>query len=252
MVISKEQLQNNLNAKYTFELVESLDSTMDYIKKYADEKKYNHIVISREQVAGRGRNGKEFLSQKDTGLYMSVLIKPNFSYEELLKVSILTSTAVYSAVKELYGIDLELKWVNDLILGDKKVGGILCESSITTNNELEYVIIGLGLNTKKQEFTPDLVDIASSIENLRDVEIEEGLLAAKIIDYLDKYLEDDSKYLELYKKVSNIIGKEIDVHINNESFSAVAILINKYGHLLVDKSGEMIPLTSGEVSIRKK
>lgn len=252
MLISKEKMQENLNGKYTFELVESVDSTMDYIKKCVNDEKFNHIVIAGEQIAGRGRNGKEFVSTKDTGIYMSLLIKPNFSHEELMKVSTIASTAVYSALKELYDIELELKWVNDLILDDRKVGGILCETSISADNKLDYLTIGLGLNTKKIEFPAKLAELATSIENIRNVQIDESLLLVKIVEYLDKYLADDSNYLEIYKKASNIIGKEIDVHINNETFSAVAILINKYGHLLVDKSGEMIPLTSGEVTIRKK
>lgn len=252
MDLNKEILAENLNSKYSFEIVESLDSTMDYIKKYVGEKKFNHIVAAREQVSGRGRNGKNYISPKDQGIYMSILLKVNLSLEELMKVSIITSTAIYSAIKELYNIELQLKWVNDLILDDLKVGGILCESSISDKGSLDYVVLGIGINTEKVELPKELENIASSIKNLRDVEIDKNLLIAKIVEYLDKYLYTSVDYLDIYKSASYVLGKEIEVSLNNESFSAVAILINKYGHLLVDKSGEMIPLSSGEISIRKK
>lgn len=252
MSINKEILTKNLNSKYSFEIVESLDSTMDYIKKYAKEDKFNHIVIAREQVKGRGRNGKDFISPKDSGLYMSLILKLDVTLEELMKLSIITSTAIYSAIKDLYNIDLQLKWVNDLILDDMKVGGILCESSVSDTGKVDYITIGIGINIEKYEFPSYLENIVSSIKTLREVEIDKTLLIAKIIDYLELYLDNKSDYLEVYKSASYVLGKEIEVINNNEKFSAVAILINKYGHLLVDKSGEMIPLNSGEISIRKK
>ncbi|MBF0709787.1 MULTISPECIES: biotin--[acetyl-CoA-carboxylase] ligase [unclassified Gemella] len=244
MSISKEKLQGNLNKKYTFELVENLDSTMDYIKKYVDERKFNHIVIAKEDG---GKDGGKSIST----INMSLLIKDDISIEEVLKINTLTSTAVYSALKELYDIDLGLKWLNDLILDDKKVGEILCQYPQTAGNKLDYLIINVVLNTKKVEISGNLAEIRA-IESVRNIQIDENLLLIKIVDYIDKYLRDDSTYLEIYKQASSIIGKEVDVYTNNESFSAVALLVNKYGYLLLDKSGEIVPLLSGKVSIKKK
>lgn len=251
-VLNENIIQNALQNKFSVEIVDSVDSSLDYIRKYIDQNKFDHIVVSKEETKARGRNGKEFACPKDKGIYMSILLKPEITAKEVLKISTLVSTAIYSAVKDLYNINLALKWVNDLILEDKKVGGILCETSINADSSVDYALIGIGLNVHKATYSDELSDIADSLENLANIKVDRNELIIKIVKYIDKYLEKDSNYLEIYKKASYVLGKEIEVYTNNEKFSAVAISVNKYGHLLLDKSGEMIPLISGEVSIRRK
>lgn len=244
-VLDKNTIQSLLKEKHSLKVLDTIDSTNDYLK--SNFNKYD-IVISNKQTSGKGRRNRKFFSPKDTGIYMSILVKPNFSIEETLKLTALTSVVVYEAIKDLYNIDIKIKWVNDLILNDLKLGGILCESQIYKDNI--NMIIGIGINVKKISFPNDLKDIATSIENSIDKNISRNELIASIINYFDIYINDDLDYMNIYKKQSNTLNKEIIVYQNNTSFKGKAIDIDNNGNLIVLSNNKQIILNSGEITIR--
>ena len=246
-----QEIQKNLKYKHNIEIFDSIDSTNKHLKSQINEKNYGTIVISNEQTNGYGKSNREFLSNKDIGIYMSILINPNCLIEESLKITILTSVAVLSAIKSVYNLDVKLKWVNDIILNDLKVGGILCESQINLNNNIiDNMIVGIGINVKNFEFPPSLKNIATSIENNTNIKISRNELISEIINFFDLYFIDNKNYLDLYKENSYVLGKDITVIQNDRQFFAKAIDIEDNGTLIVQEQEKIIKLISSDISIR--
>ena len=246
-----QEIQKNLKYKHNIEIFDSIDSTNKYLKSKINEKNYGTIVISSEQTNGYGKNDRPFISNKDTGIYMSILINPNCLIEESLKITILTSVAVLSAIKSVYNLDVKLKWVNDIILNDLKVGGILCESQINLNNNIiDNMIVGIGINVKEFDFPPSLKNIATSIENNTNIKISRNELISEIINFFDLYFIDNKNYLNLYKENSYVLGKDITVIQNDRQFFAKAIDIEDNGALIVQEQEKIIKLISSDISIR--
>lgn len=246
-----QEIQKNLKYKHNIEIFDSIDSTNKYLKSKINEKNYGTIVISNEQTNGYGKSNREFLSNKDIGIYMSILINPNCLIEESLKITILTSVAILSAIKSVCNLDVKLKWVNDIILNDLKVGGILCESQINLNNNIiDNMIVGIGINVKEFDFPPSLKNIATSIENNTNIKISRNELISEIINFFDLYFIDNKNYLNLYKENSYVLGKDITVIQNDRQFFAKAIDIDNNGSLIVQEQEKIIKLVSSDISIR--
>lgn len=246
-----QEIQNNLKYNHNIEIFDSIDSTNKYLKSKINEKNYGTIVISNEQTNGYGKNNRQFMSNKDVGIYMSILINPNCLIEESLKITILTSVAILSAIKSICNLDVKLKWVNDIILNDLKVGGILCESQINLNtNIIDNMIVGIGINVKEFEFPTSLKNIATSIENNTNIKISRNELISEIINFFDLYFIDNKNYLDLYKENSYVLGKDIIVIQNDRQFFAKAIDIEDNGALIVQEQEKIIKLISSDISIR--
>lgn len=246
-----QEIQKNLKYKHNIEIFDSIDSTNKYLKSKINEKNYGTIVISNEQTNGYGKNDRQFISNKDTGIYMSILINPNCLIEESLKITILTSVAVLSAIKSVCNLDVKLKWVNDIILNDLKVGGILCESQINLNtNIIDNMIVGIGINVKEFEFPPSLKNIATSIENNTNIKVSRNALISEIINFFDLYFIKKANYIDLYKENSYVLGKDITVVQNDKQFYAKAIDIDDSGSLIVQEQEKIIKLISSDISIR--
>ncbi|WP_455092816.1 biotin--[acetyl-CoA-carboxylase] ligase [Parvimonas micra] len=246
-----QEIQKNLKYKHNIEIFDSIDSTNKYLKSKINEKNYGTIVISNEQTNGYGKSNREFLSNKDIGIYMSILINPNCLIEESLKITILTSVAILSAIKSICNLDVKLKWVNDIILNDLKVGGILCESQINLNtNIIDNMIVGIGINVKEFEFPPSLKNIATSIENNTNIKVSKNALISEIINFFDLYFIKKANYIDLYKENSYVLGKDITVIQNDKQFYAKAIDIDNNGSLIVQEQEKIIKLISSDISIR--
>ncbi|WP_278554254.1 biotin--[acetyl-CoA-carboxylase] ligase [Parvimonas micra] len=246
-----QEIQKNLKYKHNIEIFDSIDSTNKYLKSRINEKNYGTIVISNEQTNGYGKSNREFLSNKDIGIYMSILINPNCLIEESLKITILTSVAILSAIKSICNLDVKLKWVNDIILKDLKVGGILCESQINLNtNIIDNMIVGIGINVKEFEFPPSLKNIATSIENNTNIKVSRNALISEIINFFDLYFIKKANYIDLYKENSYVLGKDITVIQNDKQFYAKAIDIDNNGSLIVQEQEKIIKLISSDISIR--
>lgn len=248
-LLDKNAISTLINDRYTIEILDTVESTNTYLK--SNKHSFNHVVISNEQTGGRGRLNRKFFSPKNSGIYMSILVNPGCSIEQSLKLTALTSVAIYSAIKKLYNIDIKIKWVNDLILNNLKVGGILCEGEIELNKlTLTNMIIGIGINVKKIDFPNDLKDIATSIENNTNKIVSRNDLISSIINYFDLYFNGNIDYMDIYKKQSNTLNKEITVYQNNDSYNAKAIDIDDNGNLIVISNNKQIILNSGEITIR--
>lgn len=232
--------------------LKTVDSTNTYLKALAEQGgEEGLIVIADEQTLGRGRRGKSFFSPSETGLYMSILIRPEFSVEDSLFITSMTAVAVAKAIENVSKRKCGIKWVNDIYVDQKKVSGILCEGSFDYKaNKTNYVIVGIGVNISTPEggFPDDIKCIATGLDS---GDIKEALISNISEEFFRLYDALPShKYMEEYRERSIVIGERICV-IGERSFECTAIDIDEKCQLLVkDDSGNLNTLSSGEISIK--
>lgn len=212
-------------------------------------------IIANTQTRGRGRIGRSFFSPSDTGLYMSILLRPSHcSAQKARKYTTIAAVAACEAIEALSEKKARIKWVNDIYIEEKKVGGILTEASVGLEDGfLDYVILGIGMNvySPKNGFPKELQEIAGVVFNEHKND-GKNHLAAEFLNYFISFCltSGQSSCLENYRKRSLVIGKEIIVLFPEHPRKAKAVDIDPEYHLVVQyEDGTREHLSSGEVSI---
>lgn len=235
-------------------VLKTVDSTNTRLKLMAQEgAPHMSVLVALEQTAGKGRQGRSFYSPPNTGLYMSILLRPEGDIEDAQLTTVRSAVAVCRALSRVGGVFAKIKWVNDVYYNNKKVCGILTEASLDfEGGGIEYMITGIGINctTKDEEFPEDVREIAGSI-NLTNASRSQ-LAAAVIEELLDLCDTPHDEVVAEYKERSMMIGKFISYTKSGKTYRAKVLDINGYGNLVVELlSGEIDTLFSGEVSILK-
>ena len=229
----------------------SIDSTNSEAKRLlAAGLTGNAFVFAEEQSAGRGRQGKSFYSPKGTGLYFSYIFHPQKTLSDAVFITTAAAVSVVRAIEHVSSLRPQIKWVNDVYLGQKKLCGILTEAvSDFESGTLESVIVGVGINVSTEAFPPELEVIATSLPT--QTVTKKALLQALAEELIrvSKDLENPA-ILEDYRAHSLVIGKEITFTRGGESRKGKAFAIDEKGALLVAAENGTERLSSGEVSIK--
>jgi len=235
---------------------DSIDSTNSYAKKEANKLKDGTVILSEEQLLGRGRRGRSWSSPKGTGIWMSLVLKPNIPPTEGVKMTQIAAAAVCKAIRELTGLNALIKWPNDIVINGKKICGILTEMAGELN-EVNYIIVGIGINVNTDGFACELKEKATSLFIEGGKKIDRRELVVNILKNFEAlyniYIKDLDldETLVIVKNYSAILGKEIKIIQGNLEKKARAIDINNEGLLLVQMDdGNKELISSGEVSIR--
>ena len=237
---------------------DQIDSTNIRLTQMAREKApHGTVVVANQQTAGRGRLGRKFASPPGSGIYLSVLIRPDTDLAGAVPVTSATAVAVCEAVRELTGKDAGIKWVNDIYIGDRKICGILTEAAADLESGgLASVVIGIGVNFRAnpEAYPEEVMDRIGWIYGEEASEINRNELAAAIIDRTLYYAEHLSEklFVEPYKEYSVVIGREIVCTRGSERFEARAVGIDDDGGLIVETAEGRKTLSSGEISVRWK
>lgn len=237
-------------------IYDEVDSTNQAAKREAIGGKLSpgSFVIARKQTAGRGRRGRSFYSPEDAGLYMSVILKPEGTVKDSLVITTAAATAVYRAVKQVCGISLDIKWVNDLLYHNRKVCGILTEAVTDfESGTIEFIVVGIGLNIYQDPsgFPEDIRDTAGTLyESSTDSDtMDINRLAAVIVNELQRETAG-MKISDEYIKNNIIPGNLITISDGQNSRQAFAMNICPDGRLRVkEKNGKESILSYGEVSV---
>ncbi len=243
---------------------DTIDSTNNYAKE-AIGISSPALIVANRQTGGRGRLGRSFYSPAAKGIYMSIVIKPDFGIDKVLLITPLAAVAVCKALEEITGLKPQIKWVNDIYLDDKKVCGILTEAQNDTSGIIDKIIVGIGLNCFEQEFPCEIKDRATYINgSLKD--FDRNTLIATITNNFFELLEnfDKTSLLDDYKSRSLLLGKNILVYGTHQNalpenggqgIRAKALDIDENGGLVVEYldgplKSQRESITSGEVTIR--
>ena len=180
---------------------------------------------------------------------MSLLVRPGCSAEESTLLTPMAAVATALAIEKVTGKSTEIKWVNDLYSGGKKVCGILCEA-VGKNGNVSAVIIGVGINLADCEFPDELAGIADTLGC--DASLRDSLIAAVADELFSLSFGALSEVLlDEYRRKSLVIGKCIDFYVNGQKNTATAVGIDECGGLIIRKDdGTQDVLRSGEISVR--
>lgn len=212
------------------------------------------VWVADEQTAGRGRGGHGWHSAAGDGLYVSVLLRPRMALAEALWLSLAAGLAVQSAVYEVTGVLPEIRWPNDMILSGKKFGGILAETS-ASSDALRYAVIGIGLNVQHAAFPAELREIATSLRLETGQEwAREDVLAALLrgLEREVRLLEEGAgTLLERFSEASGWVrGKAVRVG-EEDGYTGVTAGLDARGFLRVRADdGTMRTVLSGGVRPR--
>ncbi len=224
----------------------TVTSTNTLLKQQAKDLSHGTVMVADNQTEGRGRMGRSFYSPDETGVYMSILLKKDFGKNPTL-VTTLTAVAVMKAIEKVTGKKAQVKWVNDILIDGKKVCGILTEGAFS-GNELEYMIVGIGINASTVEFPDEIKEIAGSVN------CDKERLFLAVIDYFAIEFDnlESRDYLDFYRERCVTINKDIKIiSPGKEPVEALAQGIDDNAGLIVKyPDGKTGVVSSGEVSVR--
>lgn len=212
------------------------------------------LVVANHQSQGRGRMGRSFYSPKDSGIYMSIALKLQLKAEDALLVTTAASVAVCRSIDTLCGVKTQIKWVNDILLQGRKIGGILTEGiTDLESGMLESVVVGIGINYTASEFPQEIAAKAGALYSPADHKSSRDHLIALIAKEL-KALADslpDNGFLEEYRSRSVVLGQEIKIISGQQQSTGCAMEISPKGALIIRLAdGSLQELGSGEISLR--
>lgn len=230
-------------------LLKTVDSTNTYAKKLAaDGAGDGTLVIAEQQTAGRGRRGNSFYSPPKSGLYMTVILRPERHAADTDLFTICAGCGVCRAVEELSGTKPLIKWVNDVYLEGKKICGILSEAATDfESGTVDSVVTGIGINISTEDFPDGLGGKAGSI----GVQVTRARLAAAVLKELVYCLSRSrEENIADYKARSLVLGREVEFVLNGVQHKGKAVDIDDSGRLVVAAEGVEMKLNSGEVSVK--
>jgi len=212
---------------------ENVESTQDiaFEKFYEGE---GTIIVAEGQSKGRGREGRRWLSFPYKGIYFSLILKPEVSYKFSL-ISLLLSVSIAEAIDDAFGIKVGIKWPNDLLLADKKVGGVLIEGY--KRGEFIFIVAGAGININNER--KELPSCGISLKEFLGRKINR-------VDFFKKILESTERNYVLFKKESFLIlekwkgfnvtlGRRVVAISGNQKVEGKAFALDKCGYLLIKK-----------------
>ena len=228
-----------------------LSSTMDEAGKLGEgDAEEGAVVVAETQTAGRGRQGRNWVSQPGN-LLVAVLFRPTL--EALPFISIIGGVAAARAVRKVTGLEPQIKWPNDLLIQGRKVAGILAESAIA-GDTVWYAVLGVGMNVSlNTDQTEEIASFATSVNAAAGKVVpREDLLRQFLMDLDALYLAlgQDQSPIEEWQGLLSTTGQRLEATWGNESFIGVAEGTDPMGNLLLRQDdGSLLTLTAGDVTL---
>lgn len=247
-------LKTDVLAKNIF-CYNSIDSTNNEAKRQAMNGAPNgSLFIAEQQSGGKGRLGRTFLSPPGTGLWFSVLLRSELIPEHITNVTLQAGLAVCNAIRELTGYPAMIKWPNDVVIGGKKVCGILTEMAAEIDR-VNYIVVGIGINVNIPSFPEELSAKATSLllemgENVPRIRLLQEVLS-KLEKLLTNQTDESGAFLDEYRTLCVSLNRKVGFNRNGIPLTGTAVDISPDGELLVRlEDGSIVPVFSGEVTVQ--
>ena len=231
-------------------------STNAYVKEHFEEFGPVGAVYTENQTAGRGRLGRSWVNAEGKALYYTVAIREPLAQPATLPL--LASLAVRDQLAQRYGVDCRIKWPNDLVLGGRKLAGILTEMSLEgESGHVSHVVVGIGINVHQQpeDFAGEVADIATSLDLSLDGRVCRAQLAVALLEEMD-YLRREvlfapERWLADYRAACLNVGRTVCLLRGDTRETVQALRIDeRYGLVVRHEDGTEETVRSGEVSVR--
>lgn len=238
---------------------ETIDSTNSYAKKEIEKLQHGDVIIADEQLKGRGWMNKIFYSPKESGIYMTIVLKENIFSDSIKLLSTSVSISVCRALEKTAGLTPELTW-NDIKAEGKKICGILTEYNLEgETGRIEYLIIGIGINVNNTEFPKEIKDKVTSLKIALGKEINRKDLIISVLNEIEKllhnkkYITERKKVLDEYMNRTKLIGKEVVIkNVDKKITGKVAGINDRGGLLIIKENGRKETVYNGELRKAEK
>jgi len=213
-------------------------------------------VLADSQEKGKGRLGRFWISPSGVNIYMSIITRPEADPEDATLLTIMAAVGCTIALRRVTNLNVSIKWPNDLMASDKKLGGILTEMK-TCPGRVIFAIIGIGINVNVDidVFPDDVKKIATSVKNETSKVYSRTEIIAEILNELDKWykiLKGMGKKILLteWQRLTSTLGREVKVSVGKETFAGLAESLDDKGMLILRlMSGELKRISSGDLTI---
>ena len=256
-----EEIERGLNTQIMGKPVthyDTMSSTQDIAAEMARRgANEGTLVVAEMQEKGRGRKGRSWVSLPQGGIYLSLILRPNLMPSQVVQIPLIAGVALTKAIRETVSLQPMIKWPNDIIVGKKKVGGILTEMSSEIDG-VNYVILGIGLNVNMPAsvFSEDISNIATSLidecgKYTSRVKLVQSFLSEFELIYTKFLVQGFGSVRDEWKELNNTIGSRVKITEGMTDIEGEAIDIDNDGFLLVRKeNGDISRIISGDVSLR--
>jgi BirA family biotin operon repressor/biotin-[acetyl-CoA-carboxylase] ligase len=243
-----------LHPPFTIHHYDSIGSTNDQLKAMFDVPEFT-CVTADEQTAGRGRRERSWHSAPGDGLYLSVLLRPEIAASRIPLLSLLAAVAVAETIQsfQISNLRLDIKWPNDVLVNDRKISGILIESTSTPNETLRF-IVGIGVNLNHSSFPPELSEMATSLRLESGQFFDMTSFRNALLDRLAFWYEElrqnrARRILQRWQELSSYArGKQVVVIFDHEEVCGETVGLNDSGALQLQlPSGEIRTILAGEI-----
>ncbi len=208
-------------------------------------------IVARRQTAGRGRHGRTWVSAENSGLYASILLRPQVETRFVPLITLMSAIAVFDLLRENYDLKPDIKWVNDVLVGEKKICGILAE--LTETNDGTAVVVGIGINLKSSAFPPEIASTATSIESESGTKPADPEVLDRLLGFFgyfyDRFTDDPAFVIgEWASRSSYFRGKNVRVATGGETIEGVTDGLEDNGALRVRQlDGSVTIIQAGDV-----
>jgi BirA family biotin operon repressor/biotin-[acetyl-CoA-carboxylase] ligase len=215
---------------------------------------HGSVYFADEQLAGRGRGDHAWHSAAGQGLYVSILLRPSFPAARLPLMPFAAGLAASYAISETTGLNIDLRWPNDLLVGPRKVGGILVEGRVEAKTEfasVAHAVVGIGINVHQREFPPNLATPATSLDLETRNQVSRQVLLIELLNSLDhesRCLDDAAAVSTILHRVQQastwIAGRRVHVH-GPQACTGVTAGLDENGFLLVRTAAGLVTVQTG-------
>lgn len=236
---------------------DTIDSTNTKAQELA-EKGYpsGTLVVADKQESGKGRRGRSWVSPSGTGIFMTLMIKPDINPNNASMLTLVAALAVAKAITSVTGEEAMIKWPNDIVVNSKKVCGILTEMNAQFDY-INYIVVGIGINVHNESFPEEISQMASSLMiEAGGKRFHRAQIIAETMSYFEQYYDtflktqDLSALVREYDELLVNRNKSVRVLDPKEPFDGKAMGITPKGELIVDTWESRKLVSSGEVSVR--
>lgn len=229
------------------------DSTnMDGVAAARTGAPHGSVYFADEQRAGRGRGDHAWASTKGEGLYVSVLLRPQIPAVRLPLLPLAAGLAAAEAIREVAGLTADLRWPNDLLLGPRKVVGILVEAQ-TKSSVIAYAVVGIGINVHQRVFDPELATHATSLDLEADHPVSRQVLLVSLLKSLQREVLGliqpgavETIPLRVAQASTWVYGRRVEVH-GPQACIGVTAGLDEHGFLLVRTDAGVVTVQTGGI-----